>query len=82
MPSKKLRRAIVVARVKGPKTENNRCKREEIATVKSLKAEKRVCCTDSYVLCYACICGSKHIFGLCIILACISVKTRLYFVSL
>ena len=31
-------------------------------------------CADSYFLCYACICGPKHFFGLCIILACISVK--------
>jgi len=33
-----------------------------------LEVEKMVRCTDSYVLCYAYIYSSKHIFGLCIIL--------------
>jgi len=39
-----------------------------------LKVEKIVCCTDSYVLCYANIYSSTHIFGFCIILSCISSK--------
>jgi len=39
-----------------------------------LKVEKMVCCTDSYVLCYAYMYSSKHIFRLCIILSCISSK--------
>ena len=44
-----------------------------------LKVENWVCCADSYVLCYACICGPKHIFRLRIILACISVENSTYF---
>jgi len=43
----------------------------KLATMK-LKVEKMVCCTDRYVLCYAYIYSSKHIFGFCIILSCIS----------
>ena len=45
------------------KRENNRCKREK----------------NIFVLCYACTCGPKHIFGFCINLSCISVKTRFHF---
>ena len=38
-----------------------------------------MCCSDSYVLCYACIIrGPKRIFGLCIILTCISVKNSTF----
>jgi len=51
----------------------NRSTFAKLATMK-FKVEKMVCCTDSYVLCYAYIYSSKHIFRFCIILSWISSK--------
>ena len=45
-----------------------------------LKVEKMVRCTDSYVLCYAYIYSSKHIFGFVLFYQAIQVKsTQIYF---